>query len=48
MAYQSWETRPKWPIIFTVLRPRLVLLHVVDLADLATNSSRDRENFHWS
>ena len=43
MAYQSWETRPKWPIIFMVFRPRLVLLHVLDLADLTTNSSRDGE-----
>ena len=26
-----------------VFRPRLVLLHVLDLSDLTTNSSRDRE-----
>ena len=26
MAYQSWETRPKWPTIFAVFRPNLVLV----------------------
>ena len=30
MAYQSWKTRPKWPIIFAVFRPRLVLVAVLE------------------
>ena len=43
MAYRSLETRTKWPIIFAVFRPRLVLVGVLESANLTTRQSCDRE-----